>query len=72
MTTFVYSRDASWWNSPNTRAPKRWHLLRSGNHYVAKCSSMIQLDIDSGRLAIGVQKTALCMRCFDFEENPEE
>jgi len=42
---YWYSRDASFWDNPNTRTPKRLHLM--GKKSLTLCELNILLDEDS-------------------------
>ena len=63
----VMSRDASWFEYPDTSKPKKYHLPRNKTgvygHYVAMCSERIILNEGSKIPAEAVQ-FILCKRCF--------
>lgn len=66
--TEVWTRDASWWNHPNTTAPKKCHRQHDDPQFegMAACSpGLIMLDTDARSQRAGdVYPRSLCGRCF--------
>lgn len=72
--TLVWTRDASWWNRPDTRTPKKFHREHDDPQHagMAACSPglvMLYQEGDASR-AGDVSPSALCGRCFPNGVSP--
>lgn len=53
-------RDASWWPRPNTRNPKRWHVLV--NDFNPACGARMLPNYDDAVPATSVAEVSRCQR----------
>jgi len=59
-TIMAIRRDAGWWPNPNTRHPKRWHVLL--NKFNPACGTQMMPDYCGAIEAAGVPVSSRCQR----------